>query len=189
MTIVERDNQGKIVAVDNSDKIGNSNVGRPTKIDKDVIQKLENAFTIGSSIAEACASAKISESAFYNFTQKHPEYRQHFADLRMNPVLKARITVYQSLDNPIIAQRLIERQEEKEERQAERRVGDVVDLHSGSTIRDVYRILKIKPYRHDENGKYQANSGVPTEESIRDLGEAAKDSVRIAKSIARQATV
>ena len=48
--------------------------GRPTVVDDEVIKKLEEVFSIGGSVGEACFYADISEETYYYFVKKWPFY-------------------------------------------------------------------------------------------------------------------
>jgi hypothetical protein len=56
--------------------------GRPGTITKDVIAKLEEAFSIGSPKTVACRYAGVSEEALYRYLVKYPEYRKRIKQLQ-----------------------------------------------------------------------------------------------------------
>lgn len=64
--------------------------GRPSVITTEIINKLDYAFSIGCSDSEAISYAGISSSAFYNYIDKHPEYKERKEALKLKPVLKAK---------------------------------------------------------------------------------------------------
>lgn len=70
-----------------------SNAGRPTVMTPIVVSKLEQAFSLDSTVAEACFYAGISRESYYDFVNKYPEYTDRFEALRNRLVLKARETV------------------------------------------------------------------------------------------------
>lgn len=47
-------------------KITKSEIGRPTSITEDVVNKLEDIIKMGGTITQACTYAKISREAYYN---------------------------------------------------------------------------------------------------------------------------
>ena len=71
--------------------------GRPTKFTKDVIRKLEEAFSWDCTIEEACLYADIHRDTYYRNLPDHPGLSDRFAELRLHPVLKARETVVKKL--------------------------------------------------------------------------------------------
>ena len=48
--------------------------GRPTVMTADVVNKLEEAFSIGASDIEACFIAGISKQTLYNYQKEYPEF-------------------------------------------------------------------------------------------------------------------
>lgn len=64
--------------------------GRPSVITTEIINKLDYAFSIGCTDSEAISFAGISSSAFYNYIDKHPEYKERKEALKLKPVLKAK---------------------------------------------------------------------------------------------------
>lgn len=75
--------------------------GRPTVVDKDVIKVLEQAFSMGCTDKEACVLADISHQTLYNYQKDHPEFVERKEQLKEKPILKARKTVVDSLDNDV----------------------------------------------------------------------------------------
>ena len=55
-----------------------------------VVPKLIEAFAIGCTDEEACVYADVSESAFYRYCVKNPEFRERTTLLKNKPVLMAR---------------------------------------------------------------------------------------------------
>ena len=74
-------------------------VGRPTVMTDEVVRKLEWAFSIGCSDAEACFFAGISKQTLYDYQEKNPEYVDRKALLKEKMVLKARTVVANALNN------------------------------------------------------------------------------------------
>lgn len=64
--------------------------GRPSVMTPENIDKLDYAFSIGCNDVEALAFAGVSKTAFYNYTSKHPEYKERIECLKLRPVLKAK---------------------------------------------------------------------------------------------------
>lgn len=67
--------------------------GRPTVMTPVVVSKLEQAFSLDSTISEACFYAGITRETYYEFLKREPEYADRFEALRNRLVLKARETV------------------------------------------------------------------------------------------------
>ena len=83
--------------------------GRPTKTTKATLGKLRRAFLWGASDKEACLLADIHPDTLYAYQQENPEYYEQKKALKLNPILKARQTVFKSLDNPRTAMWYLER--------------------------------------------------------------------------------
>ena len=83
--------------------------GRPLKIDKDILGKLEQAFKIGATDREACFYAGINPDTLYEYQKKHPEFTEQKEVWKQNPVMKAKNTIFKSLDDPKTAQWYLER--------------------------------------------------------------------------------
>ena len=78
-------------------------VGRPPIINDEVMKKLEQCFSLGSSDLEACIFADISPATLYNYQKENPEFLERKQLLKEKPILKARNTIVKSLDDPKIA--------------------------------------------------------------------------------------
>ena len=72
--------------------------GRPTVMTSDVVNKLEQAFSIGCSDLEACLHAGISKQTLYDYQAKYPEFADRKAMLKERLVLKARTVIAKALD-------------------------------------------------------------------------------------------
>ena len=70
-----------------------------TKLTQDVVQKLDQAFSIGSTIKEACDYADISPNTYYRWVEKYPELSDHFKRMRQRLPLKAKQNIAQSIQN------------------------------------------------------------------------------------------
>jgi len=88
--------------------------GRPTKMSKETIAKLEEVFALGGSDSEACFYANISKQTLYNYQEKNPEFVDRKEALKEKPILKARQTVVKALDDPKDAQWFLERKRKEE---------------------------------------------------------------------------
>lgn len=78
------------------------NVGRRMfdgKDTKEVLEKLEQAFSIGCTDLEACLLADISQDQLYNYQRKNPDFIKRKEVLKNKPILKARTEVIKGLEN------------------------------------------------------------------------------------------
>lgn len=84
-------------------------VGRPPKIDNATLAKLEHGFKIGLTDRECCAYADIDPVTLYRYQDKNPEFCKQKEAWKLNPIAKAKYTIYASLDDPKTAQWYLER--------------------------------------------------------------------------------
>lgn len=73
--------------------------GRPTKINKDILQKLEDAFSFTYTDEEACLYAGISPRTLYNYQKKNPSFVQRKETLRLTPNLVAKKVLVEGIKN------------------------------------------------------------------------------------------
>lgn len=66
------------------------NSGRPTKMTKDVLSKLEEAFVHSFSDEEACLYAGISTRSLYRYQEKNEEFRHRKELLKLTPNMAAK---------------------------------------------------------------------------------------------------
>lgn len=71
----------------------------PSKFNEECIKKLEQAFSIGCNVTEACLYANITPGCFYINAPKGSELFINFLKLQDRPILKARQTVVNGLDD------------------------------------------------------------------------------------------
>jgi len=89
--------------------------GRPSKMTKEVVKKLEEAFAIDATITEACFYANISRETFYNWMKANKKLFDRLEELRANPVLTARTTVCNAIKTDSdLAMRYLERKRKGE---------------------------------------------------------------------------
>jgi hypothetical protein len=74
-------------------------VGRPPSMTQDVVNKLEQAFSLGASDLEACFYAGISKPTLYKYQDENPEFIDRKKALKEKLVLKARSVVADALEN------------------------------------------------------------------------------------------
>lgn len=84
-------------------------LGRPTKIHEEELRKLETAFKMGCNNSEACAYAEIPESTFYDYIKANQDFSDNINKWKKNPILKAKHTIYKSLEDPKTARWYLER--------------------------------------------------------------------------------
>lgn len=84
-------------------------MGRPCKITKAVLGKLEEAFALGCTDAEACFYADINPDTLYEYCKKHPDFSERKSLLKMRPVFKAKKTILDNLSDVQTAKWYLER--------------------------------------------------------------------------------
>jgi len=96
-------------------KSAKKKVGRPTKIDKAVVSKLEYSASIDCSISEMCFYADISRDTYYKLIKRDKKLSDRLTALRSKPVLTAREAVTKGVkDNPEFALKYLERKKSAE---------------------------------------------------------------------------
>lgn len=90
--------------------------GRPTVMTQDVVNKLEQAFSMGCSDLEACLFADISKQTLYDYQEKNPEFVDRKAMLKQKMIFKARSVIADALNNKdrTTAQWYLERKQKDE---------------------------------------------------------------------------
>lgn len=89
-------------------------LGRPNKIKDEELRKLETAFKMGCNNSEACVYAEVPESTFYDYIKANPDFSDKMKRWKLNPILKAKHTLYQNLDDIKTAQWYLERKRKDE---------------------------------------------------------------------------
>lgn len=84
------------------------------KMTPETVKKLEDAFAMDATIAEACFFADISHQTYHNWVNANPELFDKFTRLREKPVLMARSTILKDLGNPESAKWYLARKAKKE---------------------------------------------------------------------------
>jgi len=81
-----------------------------------IIQKLEQAWALGCSDAEAASYADISKAALSDFINKNPEISERKEQLKEKPVLSARSTLHKAIKdgNADLAFKYLERKRSEE---------------------------------------------------------------------------
>lgn len=73
--------------------------GRPTKMTDDTVRKLEEAFAMGCTDAEACLYAGIVKQTLYDYCALHPDFSDRKEMLKTSPAIKARALLSKSLES------------------------------------------------------------------------------------------
>ena len=125
-------------------------VGRPTKMTKETLSRMEDAFKFGASDEEACAYVEISMTTFYEYQKKHPEFKDKKEQWKNNPILRAKKSLCEGLDNADLALKYLERKRSDEfsTKQEQKVEGD----------------LKVS-YSWDEESSNTLSSDAPSEET------------------------
>ncbi|MAH46255.1 hypothetical protein CMI37_10520 [Candidatus Pacearchaeota archaeon] len=88
--------------------------GRPTSDTPETRQKIEQAAALDASVAEIAFYAGISRETYYQIIKKDKTFSDRIEALRNKPVLKARQTIVQGLDQPDTARWFLERKRKAE---------------------------------------------------------------------------
>lgn len=72
--------------------------GRPSKMTKDVVKKLEYAFSRGLNIVEACLYADISTPTFYSYANQHDGFLSRCEELRKKVSMQAKLNLAEKID-------------------------------------------------------------------------------------------
>ena len=89
--------------------------GRPTVMTEEALQLLDEAFRYGCTDLEACLMAGVGKSTLYTYQNENPEFLERKELLKQNPVMLARRTVVEGLEeDPDLAMKFLERKCKKE---------------------------------------------------------------------------
>lgn len=75
-----------------------SNAGRPTVMTPEVVNKLEQAFSLGCPITVACEYAGISKETIYDYIRKNPEYSDRIKQLQGLIGMRARKSIADAIN-------------------------------------------------------------------------------------------
>lgn len=67
--------------------------GRPTVFDSDTVRKLEQAFAVGCTVAEACSVSGVSRSAYYKRLEDDEQFMDRMERAKLYLAIQARHTV------------------------------------------------------------------------------------------------
>jgi len=88
--------------------------GRPTKMTDETLRKLEEAFAIGCTDAEASFYAGIHKQTLYEYCKKNPSFSDRKEGLKKRPIMKARQTVVGDLKEPDTAKWYLSKKQKDE---------------------------------------------------------------------------
>ena len=94
--------------------MGKNKVGRPTLMTELTLNKLEEIFALGGTDEEACFYADISGQTMYDYQKDHPEFIERKKALKQKPILKARRTVVEDLEETETAKWYLSRKKKDE---------------------------------------------------------------------------
>jgi hypothetical protein len=73
--------------------------GAPTKMTKEVVDKLEHAFMRGFNDEQASFYAGIDKSTLYNYCKLHPEFSTKKEILKSHLVMQSKINVFEAIES------------------------------------------------------------------------------------------
>ena len=76
----------------------NNGVGRPTVMTPEVVNKLEQAFSLGCPITVACEYAGISRETIYDYINKNPEFSDRIKQLQGLIGMRARKSIADAIN-------------------------------------------------------------------------------------------
>lgn len=120
--------------------------GRPKKITKAVLQKLEEGFLKGLSDRECSFYANISPGTLYNYCNEHPEFLERKELLKQNIAIKAKMNIAESIENGEVGKSMwyLERKckEEFSLKQEVEMSGSLNNPFSGLTTEELKQLAK-----------------------------------------------
>ena len=93
-------------------------MGRPTKLTPHLKTKVREACILGATNAEIAYMANITEKTLYNYFSQDEKFLQQVNAWKQEPLLKARKTIIDNLDQPRIAMWFIERKSKESDNNA-----------------------------------------------------------------------
>jgi len=144
--------------------------GRTTKITPDTLKKIEEVFALGGTDEEACFYAEISEQTLYNYQAKNPEFIERKRQLKFRPILKARRTIIEWLDNPNYAKWYLERKikdeamefKKPQNEESQRPLSELIQNASPEVRMEVVNALRRL---FEENRKDDGKNALPPNEN------------------------
>jgi len=124
-----------------------ADVGRPTVMTPEVLDKLREAFLMGCTDVEACLYANIGTTPLYEYQKENPEFTKQKEQWKENPTLLARKTVFENLTDKQNAQWYLERKKKKEFSQRNELTGG-----DGESLKISFDPVFNAPTRQTETG-------------------------------------
>ena len=95
------------------------------------VSKLEQAFSIGCTVSEACLYAEIGRNSYYRWTKNNKILKDRFEALKEKPILQARQTIVSNLkDNVDVARWYLEKKKTGSSDLSRGRIPRVKLIHS-----------------------------------------------------------
>ena len=76
-----------------------ADIGRPTVVTPEILNKLEQAFLMGCSDLEACFIAGIGKTALYDYQKANPDFTERKEEMKQKPIILARTSVINAMKN------------------------------------------------------------------------------------------
>lgn len=73
--------------------------GRPRVVTPGVVEKLEEAFTVGANITQACDFAGISRDTYYNYCKRNAGFADKVEEWSARTGLRAKYNIYKAIEN------------------------------------------------------------------------------------------
>lgn len=73
--------------------------GRPRAVTPDVVGKLEEAFTVGANITQACDFAGISRDTYYDYCERNAGFIDKVAEWSARTGLRAKYNIHKAIEN------------------------------------------------------------------------------------------
>ena len=124
------------------------NVGRKSVMNKAVLRKLREAFLFGATDKEACIYAEIAESTLYEYQANNKQFSEQKSAWKLNPIMKAKRTLFDNLNNIKVALWFLERKAPKE-----------------------FSLKYYSPHANEETAEMPEGDRKRVMELLRDLGE------------------
>lgn len=155
-----------------------ADIGRPTVMTQETLNKLDEAFSNGATDKEAIFYAGISQQTFYVYVKEHPEYNERIDALRDMIKYQARKNVIRAIkeeDKPLAdtekSQWYLERKAKDEFSQRTETTGkDGKDLHTMVTDEDIALAKIINEQRRNTrtNTESQGTDAISMDGEVQD---------------------